>query len=52
MDKKSKDQTPRFVLIEKIGKPMDFFGTYCTSIDEQLLMKTLDWMCSHVMQRH
>jgi 3-dehydroquinate synthase len=52
MDKKSKDHIPRFVLIEQIGKPMDFFGTYCTSIDEQLLIKTLNWMCSDVMQCH
>lgn len=52
MDKKSIGKTPRFTILEQIGKPLEFNGQFCTTVDENLLKNTLEWMCTNVMQRH
>lgn len=44
LDKKSVSQSPRFVLLEKIGKAHPFNGEYCTSVSDDILQETFDWM--------
>lgn len=43
-DKKAKEQTPRFVILDGIGKVETFKGDYCTEVDESLLREALGWM--------
>ncbi|WP_420420604.1 3-dehydroquinate synthase [Simkania sp.] len=43
-DKKAKKRTPRFVILDGIGKVESFKDAYCTEIDEELLEETLGWM--------
>lgn len=45
-DKKSRNQLPRFALIERVGKPLAFDGDYCTHVDEPIIMNALNWMCN------
>jgi 3-dehydroquinate synthase len=52
MDKKAAGKNPKFVLLEQIGKPLEFSGQYCSNVDEKLLKTTLEWMCTDVMRRH
>ena len=40
-DKKATEGVPRFVMLEKIGKPHPFDGEYCTTVPEQLLRRVL-----------
>lgn len=51
LDKKSVQGKPRFVVLEKIGVPLSFNGSYCTCIDESVISKALNRMshdlCSH-----
>lgn len=41
LDKKSTKGTPRFVLLEKIGKPLTCGGEYCASVPEPTLFRVL-----------
>jgi 3-dehydroquinate synthase len=41
LDKKSSKGTPRFVLLEKIGKPLACGGEYCASVPEPTLLRVL-----------
>jgi 3-dehydroquinate synthase len=43
-DKKSQKGQPRFVIIEQIGSSLQCNGKYCTSIEEPLIRKALQWM--------
>jgi 3-dehydroquinate synthase len=43
MDKKSLDQTPRFVILNKIGEALFFDGQYCSSIETDLLNEAFEW---------
>lgn len=43
-DKKTKRCTPRFVILNGIGRVESFKGTYCTQINPSLLENILDWM--------
>jgi 3-dehydroquinate synthase len=51
LDKKSHQGHPRFALIQDIGAPLHFNGTYCTEIEESILLNALNWMC-HDLCRH
>ncbi len=42
LDKKSHRKNPRFVLLEEIGKPKEFDGEYCTTIDTHTLRRMYD----------
>lgn len=44
LDKKAKGKSPRFVLIEDIGKVVPFDGEYCTSLPKEILDLALEWM--------
>jgi 3-dehydroquinate synthase len=44
LDKKSKDQTPRFVLLDQIGHCTPFDGEYCTKIPVSELEQLIDWI--------
>lgn len=44
LDKKSLKGKPRFVILEKIGKPHVYDNEYCTHVDEALIVKALQWM--------
>lgn len=44
LDKKSLHGQPRFVMIEDISIPVTFEGRYCTTVDEDILSKALNWM--------
>lgn len=50
-DKKSLNGQPRFVLLEKIGKPKGFNGAYCSEVDPALIKDSFFWMkdvmCCH-----
>jgi len=41
IDKKSEHQTPRFVLIDRIGHTLDFDGQYCTQVPDNLIEATI-----------
>lgn len=43
-DKKRKDGSLRFVLIDQIGHAIPFNGEYCTQISESKLINTLEWL--------
>ncbi len=43
-DKKTKRCTPRFVILNGIGRVESFRGAYCTQINPSLLENILDWM--------
>lgn len=51
LDKKSVKGKPRFVILEEIGSPLTYNGSYCTHIEEPILIKALQWMndalCRH-----
>lgn len=51
LDKKSIHQSPQFVLLSAIGVPKVFKEGYCSTIENALLQKTLQWMvydlCRH-----
>ena len=51
LDKKSSRGTPRFVLLESIGKPHEGNCSYCTQVDEKVIRKAIQWMnddlCHH-----
>lgn len=47
-DKKATLSVPRFVLLEEIGKPLEFEGAFCSHVDEKALNHTLEWLCSVV----
>lgn len=44
LDKKSINCSPRFVLIEDIGKPLSFHGKYCDFVKEELVREAIMWM--------
>lgn len=44
LDKKSLKGRPRFVILERIGSPVAYGGSYCTSPNEALIRKALHWM--------
>ncbi|MCH9631368.1 MAG: 3-dehydroquinate synthase [Chlamydiia bacterium] len=43
-DKKSKDCTPRFVLLKSLGEVHSFDGEYCTEVKSSIIEEALDWM--------
>lgn len=45
-DKKAEGGTPRFIILDGIGKVISYSGEYCTPIEEDLLHETLGWMIS------
>lgn len=45
-DKKTKNKTPRFVILNGIGKVRSFKRNYCTTIDQEILDEALGWMIS------
>lgn len=44
LDKKSINGLPRFVMIDGIESPVSFNCDYCTHVEENILVKVLDWM--------
>lgn len=44
LDKKSLKGQPRFIIIEEIGKPLEYQGNFCTHVKESLIRKSLQWM--------
>ncbi len=44
MDKKAADGVPRFVLIQEIGEPLPFDGSYCTVVGREIIREALEWM--------
>ena len=44
LDKKSKEGSPRFVLIDRIGHCVPFDGAYCTPVKKSELDKLVEWM--------
>ncbi|PIS02209.1 MAG: 3-dehydroquinate synthase [Chlamydiae bacterium CG10_big_fil_rev_8_21_14_0_10_42_34] len=44
VDKKVKNGSPRFVLLEKIGKCVPFEGSYCKAVAMDDLEKMVEWM--------
>ncbi len=51
LDKKSLKGQPRFVLIDAIGSPLIYDSSYCTHVEEPLIINALKWMnndlCCH-----
>lgn len=51
LDKKSLKGCPRFVMINAIGSPRSYDGTYCTHVEDSLIKQALHWMindlCCH-----
>lgn len=43
LDKKSKDKTPRFVMLKKIGQVHPCDGEYCMSLDQGLVIEALEF---------
>ncbi|MDN3508752.1 MAG: 3-dehydroquinate synthase [Candidatus Neptunochlamydia sp.] len=43
-DKKAKEATPRFVILDGIGKVHRFKGSYCSTLDSEILDEALGWM--------
>jgi 3-dehydroquinate synthetase len=43
-DKKALMQTPRIVMIDKIGNVIPFDGEYCDKLDSLILDQTLNWI--------
>lgn len=43
-DKKAVNQTPRFVLLEGIGKVASFKKAYCQEVEPTILHEALAWM--------
>ncbi len=44
LDKKSLKGTPRFVMINGIGSALPFDNSYCTTVDDQIVMNSLLWV--------
>lgn len=44
LDKKSKDKTPRFVMLEKIGRVCSCKGEYCMSVEQTLVIEALEFL--------
>lgn len=44
LDKKSLKGQPRFVMIDAIGSSLAFDSSYCTHIEESLIINALHWM--------
>ncbi len=44
MDKKSKDNQARFVLISQIGQPIAFKGAYCRPVEKAALEELIEWL--------
>lgn len=44
MDKKSLRGRPRFVMLNAIGSALPYNATYCTHVEESVLIKALQWM--------
>ncbi len=44
LDKKSTKSLPRFVMIGGIGESLPFKGSYCTTVDQQVVNASLEWM--------
>lgn len=51
-DKKSLKNVPRFVLLQDIGRPMEFDGEYCTRVDEGILNASLTWTLDVLRSYH
>lgn len=46
LDKKALGRTPRYVVLEEIGKVVPFAGHYCTAIDQNILQEAFQWLRS------
>ncbi len=44
LDKKSINQTPRFVMLNQMGSVHEFQSNYCTSVDKDTIKKACAWM--------
>ncbi|MDR3623682.1 MAG: 3-dehydroquinate synthase [Chlamydiales bacterium] len=44
LDKKSLKGKPRFTLLKEVAEPLSASGAYCSSVDELVLKKTIEWM--------
>lgn len=44
LDKKSLKGKPHFVMIKEVGSPVAFGGAYCTTVPDNLLKSSLQWM--------
>ncbi|MCH9633803.1 MAG: 3-dehydroquinate synthase [Chlamydiae bacterium] len=44
LDKKSKNQEARFVLIDSIGQALPFDGEYCTSVEQEIVLNALHFI--------
>ncbi len=44
LDKKSKDQLPRFVLIDNIGHVLSFNDEYCTPVEKDIVLNALQFI--------
>ncbi len=44
LDKKSKDNQARFVLIGQIGQPLPFEGAYCRPVERAALEELIEWL--------
>jgi len=47
-DKKAQEGTPRFVILDGVGKVCSFKGDYVTAVDEPLLREALGWMINEI----
>lgn len=51
LDKKSRKGRPRFVMLSKIGTPLEFGGHFCTEVETLTIKQSLQWMyydlCRH-----
>jgi 3-dehydroquinate synthase len=45
LDKKSVKNQPRFVLLKEIGTCTDCSGEFCSSVEQKVLEKALNWIC-------
>jgi 3-dehydroquinate synthase len=50
-DKKAENKVARFVQLENLGKVASFDGKYCTEIDDEPLLHTLNWMIKWINSR-
>jgi len=50
VDKKAKNRSPRFVILDGIGKVLSCDGDYCMTVDSSLLREALTWMAAEFIR--
>ncbi|NRA90861.1 MAG: hypothetical protein HRU43_07035, partial [Simkaniaceae bacterium] len=49
-DKKARSGSVRFVILSGIGHVESFKGTYCASVDDEILSEALGWMATEFVK--